>query len=78
MKKIVFTALAILVIAISLIAVNKRMNKGNLMDNNNTYIDILSIEKYIHMHSRRPRAATWGQNPRQRVLIPFSGFYVHG
>ena len=40
MKKIVFTALAILVIAISLIAVNKRMNKGNLMDNNNTYIVI--------------------------------------
>ncbi|ALF46949.1 hypothetical protein [Campylobacter concisus] len=40
MKKIVFTALAILVIAISLIAINKRMNKGNLMDNNNTYIVI--------------------------------------
>lgn len=40
MKKIVFTALAILVIAISLIAVSKRMNKGNLMDNNNTYIVI--------------------------------------
>ncbi len=33
MKKIIFTALAILVIAISLIAINK----GNLMDNNNTY-----------------------------------------
>ena len=31
MKKIIFTALAILVIAISLIVVNKRMNKGNLM-----------------------------------------------
>ena len=40
MKKIIFTALAILVIAISLIAINKRMNKGNLMDNNNTYIVI--------------------------------------
>ena len=37
MKKIIFTALAILVITISLIVVNKRMNKGNLMDNNNTY-----------------------------------------
>ena len=37
MKKIVFAALAILVIAISLIVVNKRINKGNLMDNNNTY-----------------------------------------
>lgn len=36
MKKIIFTALAILVIAISLIAINK----GNLMDNNNTYIVI--------------------------------------
>ena len=31
MKKIVFTTLAILVIAISLIVINKRMNKGNLM-----------------------------------------------
>ena len=40
MKKIIFTALAILVIAISLIAINKRMNKGNLMDNNNTYMVI--------------------------------------
>ena len=40
MKKIIFAALAILVIAISLIAINKRMNKGNLMDNNNTYIVI--------------------------------------
>ncbi|WP_462108735.1 thioredoxin reductase [Campylobacter concisus] len=40
MKKIIFTALAILVIATSLIAINKRMNKGNLMDNNNTYIVI--------------------------------------
>ncbi|WP_148821803.1 thioredoxin reductase [Campylobacter concisus] len=40
MKKIIFTALAILVIAILLIVVNKRMNKGNLMDNNNTYIVI--------------------------------------
>ena len=40
MKKIIFTALAILVIAISLIVVNKRMNKGNLMDNNNTYMVI--------------------------------------
>ncbi|WP_107785481.1 thioredoxin reductase [Campylobacter concisus] len=40
MKKIIFTALAILVIAISLIAINKRTNKGNLMDNNNTYIVI--------------------------------------
>ncbi|OSQ25167.1 thioredoxin reductase [Campylobacter concisus] len=40
MKKIIFTALAILAIAISLIVVNKRMNKGNLMDNNNTYIVI--------------------------------------
>ena len=40
MKKIVFAALAILVIAISLIVVNKRMNKGNLMDNNNTYTAI--------------------------------------
>ncbi|WP_459813045.1 thioredoxin reductase [Campylobacter concisus] len=40
MKKIIFTALAILVIAISLIAINKRINKGNLMDNNNTYIVI--------------------------------------
>ena len=40
MKKIIFTALAILVIAISLIVVNKRMNKGNLMDNNNTYVVI--------------------------------------
>lgn len=37
MKKIIFTALAILVIAISLIVINKRMNKGNLMDNSNTY-----------------------------------------
>ena len=37
MKKIIFAALAILVIAISLIAINKRMNKGNLMDNTNTY-----------------------------------------
>lgn len=36
MKKIIFTALAILVIAISLIAINK----GNLMDNSNTYIVI--------------------------------------
>lgn len=40
MKKIIFTALAILVIAISLIEINKRINKGNLMDNNNTYIVI--------------------------------------
>jgi len=40
MKKIVFAALAISVIAISLIVVNKRMNKGNLMDNNNTYMVI--------------------------------------
>ena len=40
MKKIIFVALAILVIAISLIVVNKRMNKGNLMDNNNTYMVI--------------------------------------
>ncbi len=40
MKKIIFTALAILVIATSLIVVNKRINKGNLMDNNNTYIVI--------------------------------------
>ncbi|WP_459827197.1 thioredoxin reductase [Campylobacter concisus] len=40
MKKIIFAALAILVIAISLIVVNKRMNKGNLMDNNNTYMVI--------------------------------------
>ena len=40
MKKIIFTALAILVIATSLIAINKRMNKGNLMDNNNTYMVI--------------------------------------
>ncbi|WP_149725423.1 thioredoxin reductase [Campylobacter concisus] len=40
MKKIIFTALAVLVIAISLIAINKRMNKGNLMDNNNTYMVI--------------------------------------
>ncbi|WP_149706852.1 thioredoxin reductase [Campylobacter concisus] len=40
MKKIIFTALAILVMAISLIVVNKRINKGNLMDNNNTYIVI--------------------------------------
>ena len=40
MKKIIFTALAILVIAISLIAINKRTNKGNLMDNNNTYMVI--------------------------------------
>ena len=40
MKKIVFAALAILVIAISLIVVSKRMNKGNLMDNNNTYMVI--------------------------------------
>ena len=40
MKKIIFIALAILVIAISLIAINKRMNKGNLMDNNNTYMVI--------------------------------------
>ncbi|WP_103624789.1 thioredoxin reductase [Campylobacter concisus] len=40
MKKIIFTALAILVMAISLIVVNKRINKGNLMDNNNTYMVI--------------------------------------
>ncbi|WP_103588781.1 thioredoxin reductase [Campylobacter concisus] len=40
MKKIIFVALAILVIATSLIVINKRMNKGNLMDNNNTYIVI--------------------------------------
>ncbi|ERJ26208.1 hypothetical protein [Campylobacter concisus] len=40
MKKIIFAALAVLVIAISLIAVSKRMNKGNLMDNNNTYMVI--------------------------------------
>ncbi len=40
MKKIIFTALAILVIATSLIAIDKRMNKGNLMDNNNTYMVI--------------------------------------
>ena len=40
MKKIIFAALAILVIATSLIAINKRMNKGNLMDKNNTHIVI--------------------------------------
>ncbi len=47
MKKIIFTALAILVIAISLIVVSKRMNKGNLMDNNNTYIVIAPNEKEV-------------------------------
>ncbi|QPH98793.1 thioredoxin reductase [Campylobacter concisus] len=47
MKKIIFTALAILVIAISLIEINKRINKGNLMDNNNTYIVIAPNGKEV-------------------------------
>ena len=55
MKKIIFTALAILVIATSLIAINKRMNKGNLMDNTNTYTviapngNIIEIDKKTNL-----------------------------
>ena len=47
MKKIIFTALAILVIAISLIAINKRINKGNLMDSTNTYTVIAPNGKEV-------------------------------